>query len=141
MRKVTHLECKFINDLFHIRDSSYTNRVLGLRRLYAFQARDFLHTFNATYIGAFDTLFSFIIHVCILLMISILIVNVSSKIKTHTTNKLINHNKIYPQKSPAVQYNDYMTVLINKTVYTVIEHTIFLSPQRKGQILVKSLRW
>ena len=55
VRKVTCLECKFINDLFHIRDSIrtefrvYEHNQSRIRRLYAFQARDFPHTSNATY--------------------------------------------------------------------------------------------
>ena len=55
VRKVTRLECKFINDLFHIRDSIrtefrvYEHNQSRIRRLYAFQARDFPHTFNAIY--------------------------------------------------------------------------------------------
>ena len=55
VQKVTRLECKFINDLFRIRDSIrtefrvYKHNQSRIRRLYAFQARDFLHAFNATY--------------------------------------------------------------------------------------------
>ena len=55
VRKVTRLECKFINNLFHIRDSIRTEFRVNehnqsrIRRLYVFQARDFPHTFNATY--------------------------------------------------------------------------------------------
>ena len=55
MQKVTRLECKCINDLFQIHDSIrtevrvYEHNQSRIRRLYAFQARDFPHTLNATY--------------------------------------------------------------------------------------------
>ena len=69
VRKVTSLECNFINDLLHIRIvyeqiefRVYEHNRSHIRRLFAFLARDFLHTFNALRIGTFDTLFSFIIY-------------------------------------------------------------------------------
>ena len=56
VRKVTRLECKFINDHFHIICDSirtefrvYEHNQACIRRLFAFQARDFPHTFNGTY--------------------------------------------------------------------------------------------
>ena len=74
VRKVTRLECKFMNDLFHIhaRDSIrtefrvYEHNQSRIQRLYAFQARDFPYTFKATYRNVrYSLLFYYILFECV----------------------------------------------------------------------------